>query len=395
MFKYTNTVVINSDKDSLSGLDKWVAEDNYMEVRRVMKFEKPYVTAIYKREGREGKKAKVTLKMPVGNADTKGYYRLALYIRLSGSQNSYYSNDFVFKGKPFYVEFEVKDGDTASAVAKRVAKLAKHLQQMYDNKYMNYKAEGDNLVIEGIDEFQRFTQADIQKFNPELGVNKVGEYETLHSAKAETSDDYEEGYTIEQGVEAFGDYFHILKDLRLPTVENTSWTSINAEEMPTIGALYNQYTIYYEKNRGQVGGGGAVGEVIVSQTTHVFYVQQSLASSFETALATIIPITNIVNGQVDNNGGAPENTLALSSSLVSLVNAGTGQDITVTSNAEVVKAASVNDWITVNVIQKSGETPAKVSVSASANDTGKKRNGKVIITAGDQSKAVSVSQAAS
>lgn len=389
MFKYTNTVVINSDKDSLSGLEKWIAKDGYMEVRRVMKFEKPYVTAIYKREGREGQKAKVTLKMPVGNVDTKGYYRLALYIRLSGSQNSYYSNDFVFKGKPFYVEFEVKDGDTAEAVAKRVAKLAKHLQQMYDNKYMNYKAEGDNLVIEGIDEFQRFTQADIQKFNPELGVNKVGEYETLHSAKVETSDDYEEGYTIVQGVEAFGDYFHILKDLRLPTVENTSWTSINAEEMPTIGSVYNQYTIYYEKNRGQVGGGGAVGEVIVSQTTHVFYVNKTIAPEFEIALGSIMPITNIVNGQVDNNGGAPENTLSLSASSVNLVSAGTGTTLTVTTDATEVKAASINEWITVEV---AGTT---VTVSAETNNTGKKRNGKIIITAGDQSKTVSVSQAAS
>lgn len=389
MFKYTNTVVINSDTDSLSGLKKWVAKDNYMEVRRVMKFEKPYVTAIYKREGREGIKAKVTLEMPVGNADTKGYYRLALYIRLSGSQNSYYSNDFVFKGKPFYVEFEVKEGDTASAVAKRVAKLAKHLQQMYDNKYMNYTADGVNLVIEGIDEFQRFTQADIQKFNPELGVNKVGEYETLHSAKVETSDDYEEGYTIKQGVEAFGDYFHILKDLRLPTVENTSWTSINAEEMPAIGGLYDQYTIYYEKNRGQVGGGGAVGEVIVSQTTHVFYVNRTISPKFEEALKEIGTITNIVNGQVDNNGGAPENTLSLSASSVSLVKDGTGTTLTATTDASEVKAASFNEWISVEV---AGTT---VTVSATANDTGKKRNGKVIITAGDQSKTVSVSQAAS
>jgi hypothetical protein len=51
--------------------------------------------------------------------------RIALYLGLSmGSQDSFYSNALVYKGKPFYVEFPVKATDTADVIAKRVKAIA-------------------------------------------------------------------------------------------------------------------------------------------------------------------------------------------------------------------------------------------------------------------------------
>jgi hypothetical protein len=51
--------------------------------------------------------------------------RIALYLGLSmGSQDSFYSNALVYKGKPFYVEFPVKSTDTADVIAKRVKAIA-------------------------------------------------------------------------------------------------------------------------------------------------------------------------------------------------------------------------------------------------------------------------------
>ena len=45
-----------------------------------------------------------------------------------GSQDSFYSNALVYKGKPFYVEFPVKSTDTADVIAKRVKAIAdKHI----------------------------------------------------------------------------------------------------------------------------------------------------------------------------------------------------------------------------------------------------------------------------
>jgi len=58
-----------------------------------------------------------------------GSYRIALYIGLSmNSQDSFYANDLVYKGKPLYIEFSVKSSDTANTIAKRIVKIA--------NKYM-------------------------------------------------------------------------------------------------------------------------------------------------------------------------------------------------------------------------------------------------------------------
>ena len=126
MFKWTNTLIVNSNLDS-SGKPKWSAqaEDTgsgvvgSFEFKRVNKFLKPNVVAIYKKEASDPVLGKVTFTM---SNQGVGNYRVALYIRLSGSQNSYYSNDFVFKGKPLMYEFAIKNvSATAADVAKEAA----------------------------------------------------------------------------------------------------------------------------------------------------------------------------------------------------------------------------------------------------------------------------------
>ena len=126
-------------------------------------------------------------------------------------------------------------------------------------------------------------------------MSVLGEYKVVKSALTDAHKedaDYDVNFTIEQGVEGFGTYQWILKNLRLPTAARTSWTAINADEAPIIGAKYNEYIIRYCVNRG-IMGGDAVGEVTKSLTTHVFYVNQSVSASFETALAIIAPTGGI------------------------------------------------------------------------------------------------------
>ena len=49
------------------------------------------------------------------------------------SQDSFYSNDFVYKGKPLYIEFPVNsDSEEASTTANRIVKIA--------NKYLLFMA---------------------------------------------------------------------------------------------------------------------------------------------------------------------------------------------------------------------------------------------------------------
>lgn len=286
MFQYTNTIVLNSLKDVTTGLDKIVKGSDYVEVRRVNKYLKSNVSAMYKRAASDPVigKAEFTITNP-----GVGIYRLKLYIRLSGSQNSYYANDFVFKGKPFVYEFRITSGSTsATDVAKEIKRVIDKIQAFYGDKYIKVETSNAKLIIHGVDEYQLFTEAKIQKLNTAAN----------NPLTNEVFEDVIEG-TITKSVEGFGTYTHILKDLRLPTIEARKFEAVNQEELPVPGAKYNQYIIEYKVDRGLFGG-AAVGQQVTSKTTHVFYVLDSLATEFETALKVLGTITEIKKPGAEN-----------------------------------------------------------------------------------------------
>lgn len=286
MFQYTNTIVLNSLKDVTTGLNKIVKGPDNIEVRRVNKFLKSNVSAMYKRAASDPVigKAKFTITNPGA-----GIYRLKLYIRLSGSQNSYYSNDFVFKGKPFVYEFKIaSNSTTATDVAKEIKRVIDKIQAFYGDKYIKTEVAEDKLTIHGVDEYQLFTEAKIQKLNTAAN----------NPLTNEVFEDVTEG-TITKSVEGFGTYTHILKDLRLPTIEARKFEAVNQEELPVPGAKYNQYIIEYKVDRGLFGG-AAVGQQVTSKTTHVFYVLDSLATEFETALKVLGTIHEIKKPGANN-----------------------------------------------------------------------------------------------
>lgn len=286
MFQYTNTIVLNSLKDVTTGLDKIVKGSDFVEVRRVNKYLKSNVSAMYKRAASDPVigKAEFTVTNPGA-----GIYRLKLYIRLSGSQNSYYSNDFVFKGKPFVYEFKIASNSTTAAdVAKEIKRVIDKIQAFYGDRYIKVDVAGDKLTINGVDEYQLFTEAKIQKLNTAAN----------NPLTNEVFEDVTEG-TITKSVEGFGTYTHILKDLRLPTVESRKYEAVNQEELPVPGAKYNQYIIEYKVDRGLFGG-AAVGQQVTSKTTHVFYVLDSLAVEFETSLKVLGEILEIKKPGAEN-----------------------------------------------------------------------------------------------
>lgn len=290
MFQYTNTIVLNSLEDVTTGLDKIVKGSDNIEIRRVNKFLKSNVSAMYKRAASDPVIGKAEFIITNPGA---GIYRLKLYIRLSGSQNSYYSNDFVFKGKPFVYEFKIaSDSTTAADVAKEIKRVIDKIQAFYGDKYIKTKVAENKLIIYGVDEYQLFTEAKIQKLNTAAN----------NPLTNEVFEDVIEG-TITKSVEGFGTYTHILKDLRLPTIEARKFEAVNQEELPVPGAKYNQYIIEYKVDRGLFGG-AAVGQQVTSKTTHVFYVLDSLATKFETALSVLGTIHEIKKPGADKEDAA-------------------------------------------------------------------------------------------
>lgn len=302
MFQFTTTNVINSNVDLSTGKPLWSAQDKVgtkpasFYVKRVNNFKSDNVVAIYKAEGTDPELAKITFDISQLNGKEGESFRLDLYIGLTqASQDSRYSNDMIYKGKPFTVDFVWKT--SAEKVAEKLEKTIKKYDVLiYGDKLLNVSHSGTFITIEATTEYQRFKTVNLEKFN-ETAHFGMGEYSVVRSLEDIDKKDSNAEVTATAegffaGKEGFGTYSYLLHNLRLPTSARTQAFGINQDETPIVGAKYNQYTIHYCADRGPLGL-NAVGDTVKSVTTHVFYVKSDLAASFEAGLAKIAPADGI------------------------------------------------------------------------------------------------------
>lgn len=287
MFTFTNTIVINSDKDTLSGLAKYSAVENQFRVKRFGRFDKDSVKSVYKRVGYNGVNSTAKFTMPTAptEAGAEDIYRIELFMKLSGSQSSVMATAYtVYKSKPIHIEFKASYGDDASAIADSLVKAVNFYQR---NMYPYIKASKgvDNTVtISGTDEYEVFNKAELQKL-----------VSAVTSVYPDDQNQYKKvaNAVITNGKQGFGTYTQIMKDLRLPTLEALRFGSPTQEELPIPGVLYNQYTLEYCKDRG-IMGSDSVGQATTSITHHVMFVRQDLATAFEQAMTEAgLSLTNV------------------------------------------------------------------------------------------------------
>lgn len=306
MFNFTTTNVINSNKDLTTGKPLWSTQaasgdkPASLHVKRVNTFKQDSIEAIYKAEASDPKMAKVAFDLSDANAKKGDVLRINLYIGLTqASQDSRYSNDLIYKGKPFSVEFEWK-ADAAKTAEALIKTINKYQVLVFGEKQLKATYAAGIVLLEATTEYQRFRQFTVDKFDGSVNPYPYysGEWKTQISLEdlPEVKDEAlvsvtSPGYFA--GKEGFGTYSYLLHNLRLPTSMRTRAFGINQDETPIIGAKYNQYTIHYCTNRGPLGL-NAVGDTVKSVTTHVFYVLDSLASDFEAALAVVAPEAGIV-----------------------------------------------------------------------------------------------------
>lgn len=243
--------------------------------------------------------AKVISLVTADSKDVQeGSYRIVLYIGLSmNSQDSFYANDFVYKGKPLFIEFPIKATDQPADVATRLVKIAnKYLLFQTQEKILDVVNNEGNVTFTGVNGYQQIKKAIVQKYDPnasqidccnnngdfvdimfgvpvtytvdETGVATPTEY-TLDSDGTRELADNE--VAIAPGLEAFGDYNWIIHNLRLPTLANTYFWSVNKSEMPVVGGNYVQFIIRMCEERDGIAG-QVVGQRATSVTTHVLYV---------------------------------------------------------------------------------------------------------------------------
>ena len=238
--------------------------------------------------------------------DEAGNYRVALYIGLPmNSQDSYYSNDLTYKGRPLYVEFLAKKGESLETVAKRVVTNAKkYFSFIIEKPIATVTAEGSTVTFKGTDGYQQFKKAVLQKYDPVAvqidcctndgdfidiitGIPVAykfedGEFTSLNKKLNDLGELEDLDLNVETpilpGIEAFLDYNWIIRNLRLPTMAQTYFWSPTASEMPIIGGKYDQYIIRMCKERDGIAG-EVVGQRAISVTTHVLYVLQGAETS--------------------------------------------------------------------------------------------------------------------
>ena len=280
-------------------------------------FEKRWVESIHKAEGHNYELCEATLDLDAVKAAIAQYdadhetvttvARLYIYVGLEGSEESIYANDWYRKGMPLSISFPV--AKTAEEMSTYIIDNVKKFNVFTKVKKVldvNYKQTGvdesnkptydkTQLTIKGTHEYQR-----LQKIAILVGDGGISGEETA-LVKWELSDHLyhkNEGLTYDadtyvvlekQGVNGFGTYSQLIKDLSLPTAANTHWTSVTKDERPVIGEVYTQYIITYYAPSTANPSFTAVGNRSMSETTHVFWVKSTLVKDWEDAISSIDP----------------------------------------------------------------------------------------------------------
>lgn len=299
MFQFTTTTVINSAKDYTNpSVELFKGDSKYFDVKRVNRFKVKNIRSVYKQDPVAQSNAKATIDMAkvketlTANKATKGTFRVEIYVHLAQSNNNpLYSNTWVVKGRPWTFEFSATSTEEATAIVDKVIKMITKFKLFtMDTEQLKATKESTKLVLTAQDPYQIFSKVELQYFDPSIGTTTGcctprGEYAPVENYGVTNVT------TITPGNEGFGTFEWIMRNLRLPTAEQTRWNALYQDDRPMVGATYTQYTLEYCENRGILGG-DAVGEETKSVTTHVFFVNQAVKTQFEAALtaAGITPL---------------------------------------------------------------------------------------------------------
>lgn len=318
MFQFTTTTVINSAKDYTNpSVELFKGDSKYFDVKRVNRFKVKNIRSVYKQDPVAQSNAKATIDMAkvktvlTTSKATKGTFRVEIYVHLAQSNNNpLYSNTWVVKGRPWTFEFSATSTEEAGDIVDKVIKMINKFKLFtMDTEQLKATKEGTKLVLTAQDPYQIFSKVELQYFDPNIGTTTGcctprGEYAPVENYGVTDVS------SITPGNEGFGTFEWIMRNLRLPTAEQTRWNALYQDDRPMVGATYTQYTLEYCENRGILGG-DAVGEETKSVTTHVFFVNQTVKDQFEAALtaAGITPLAPTA-GAVETDAEVKANKVA-------------------------------------------------------------------------------------
>ncbi len=220
MFNFTTTHVINSNYDFSTNKALWsLGKDKNgkvtLNIKGVNNFNADNVEKVYKAPYTDPKMAQVEIDFSEIPATVKKgeTIRLSIYIRLTeADQCSYYANDTRYKGRPFTIEFPWLG--TAADTLKNVTRLIrKYGLLVFEKEVVKVTTSGTKLVLTAVNEFQRFHVVKLEKYLDPQELYKP-EWEELDEDGLVT--------ITEKGVEGFGTYGWVLRNIKLPTHVHTT-----------------------------------------------------------------------------------------------------------------------------------------------------------------------------
>lgn len=234
----------------------------------------------------------VAITVPAVTADDT--LRLAVYTSQEGLSSSTYADAQLFHKKPFFYEIEATG--TAATDAQTLKDLINKEMRATDFNYFKASVSGDVLTLTADDCYTRFQKIHIATVG--LATNMTGweDFKTVETNWVRKDGTVSGKVALTPGTEGAGTVKRLIKNLRVPTDANTNVFSIDTGGKPIPNGQYDQIVIEYITERRHIGG-QVMGAIDNSITTHVFFVESSIADDFKDELEKVygaIPSTDIV-----------------------------------------------------------------------------------------------------
>lgn len=270
MFNYDIDIVVNSNEYLTPSYNSASGVLNLYD----MKYKKDDIKSVFKRDYTAPVNGGIQFPVNSTKWDADSYYQ----IRIEVVATEYYQDgSFIGReqgyGKPFIVEFRTPSSGSATYQTDLENIIKEEFNSRPDIWKLNSgavtgSAPNELIHFQFVNEYFLIKVGTISKLNEDtLRWKEVGSIST--STKSDMIQ-----------VSGFGTYDFILRNLRVPTYESLRFYAIDRISRPITSNTYTQYTIVLESKR-SISGDQLVGEDVVSNTRHIYYVDNSKKTVFE------------------------------------------------------------------------------------------------------------------
>ncbi len=270
MYKFVKETIVNN-----GGSGVFSAANGVLSAKKIMNLPVTSIVRAYKRGYKAPVKDKWTVQFnAVSSTETATDYRFVINLTQKGKYDAEFQNTLTYSGVKVSVEVAVAPSMTAASLAELVEDALNDYQTLKGWKYVTVTRTTDTITLEVTDEYNRIKSLELQA----IGTSLTGYAAYTSVAFATGSPTH-----VATGSEGFGTCHWVMKNLRLPTLANTSFGAPFSDERPVPGAQYSQYTFVQKSERPELGGMSAVNSEVTSKTTHVLYCDAASSAALEAA----------------------------------------------------------------------------------------------------------------